>query len=252
LLPIGVNTRAAPDGAPGLENDEYVRKIEGYLPTAEVAFIDEIFKANSAILNALLTLLNERLFDNGFRRISVPLLCLVRARPRPAARARRACARPAFLMLRSRTTATTTRRPFAPRARTRPATQRLAARGQIGASNELPESEELDALFDRFLIRRQVAQVSAAALPGLARIAAGAPAAPSANGAAPAAHSGGAHAGAGSVANQAGQIGDLSMDDFRSAPAPRRGGPGAACADGVAGCRWPVVCCAAQAAHALS
>ena len=62
----------------GLENDEYVRKIDGYLPTAEVAFIDEIFKANSAILNALLTLLNERLFDNGYQRITVPLLCLVR------------------------------------------------------------------------------------------------------------------------------------------------------------------------------
>ncbi len=87
---------------------------------------------------------------------------------------------------------------------------------QIGASNELPESEELDALFDRFLIRRQVAQVSAAALPGLARIAAGAPAAASSNGATPE-HSGGAHAGAGSVANQTGQIGDLTMGDFRRA-----------------------------------
>lgn len=64
----------------GLENDEYVRQIDGYLPTAEVAFIDEIFKANSAILNALLTLLNERLFDNGNQRFSVPLLCLVRMR----------------------------------------------------------------------------------------------------------------------------------------------------------------------------
>ena len=61
----------------GLENDEYVRQIEGYLPTAEVAFIDEIFKANSAILNALLTLLNERLFDNGNKRFPVPLLCMV-------------------------------------------------------------------------------------------------------------------------------------------------------------------------------
>lgn len=61
----------------GLENDQYVRQIEGYLPTAEVAFIDEIFKANSAILNALLTLLNERLFDNGAARLEVPLLCLV-------------------------------------------------------------------------------------------------------------------------------------------------------------------------------
>ena len=63
----------------GLENDEYVRKIAGYLPTAEVAFVDEIFKANSAILNALLTLLNERLFDNGNERFPVPLMCLVRA-----------------------------------------------------------------------------------------------------------------------------------------------------------------------------
>ena len=64
----------------GLENDEYTRKTEGYLPTAEVAFIDEIFKANSAILNALLTLLNERLFDNGNQRLQVPLLCLVSSR----------------------------------------------------------------------------------------------------------------------------------------------------------------------------
>ena len=63
----------------GLERDEYNRKTEGYLPTAEVAFVDEIFKANSAILNALLTLLNERLFDNGTDRLPVPLLCLVGA-----------------------------------------------------------------------------------------------------------------------------------------------------------------------------
>ena len=43
----------------------------------------------------------------------------------------------------------------------------------MGASNELPESEELDALFDRFLVRRQVAQVSSSQLPALARLAAG-------------------------------------------------------------------------------
>lgn len=35
---------------------------------------------------------------------------------------------------------------------------------QVGASNELPESEELDALYDRFLLRRQVQQVSASGL----------------------------------------------------------------------------------------
>ena len=29
---------------------------------------------------------------------------------------------------------------------------------QVGASNELPESEELDALYDRFLVRREVSQ----------------------------------------------------------------------------------------------
>ena len=42
----------------------------------------------------------------------------------------------------------------------------------MGASNELPESEELDALYDRFLVRRQVAQVSSSQLPALARLAA--------------------------------------------------------------------------------
>ena len=63
----------------GLENDQYVRQIDGYLPTANVAFVDEVFKANSAILNSLLTILNERLFDNGNERIDVPLLCMVGA-----------------------------------------------------------------------------------------------------------------------------------------------------------------------------
>ena len=61
-----------------LEEDRYVRQTEGYLPKANVAFIDEIFKANSAILNTLLTVLNERLFDNGSSREAVPLLCMVR------------------------------------------------------------------------------------------------------------------------------------------------------------------------------
>ena len=62
-----------------LEDDRYVRQTEGYLPTGSVAFIDEIFKANSAILNTLLTILNERLFDNGTERVTVPLICLASA-----------------------------------------------------------------------------------------------------------------------------------------------------------------------------
>jgi MoxR-like ATPase len=69
------------------------------LPEAEIAFLDEIFKANSSILNALLTLINERLYHNGKEIAAVPLLTL------------------------------------------------------FGASNELPEEEELTALYDRFLVR---------------------------------------------------------------------------------------------------
>ncbi len=91
----------------GLEDDRYERLTESYLPTATVAFVDEVFKANSAILNALLTLLNEREFDNGTRREKTPLVTV------------------------------------------------------IGASNELAEGEELDALFDRFLLRLHVGPVSA-------------------------------------------------------------------------------------------
>jgi MoxR-like ATPase len=62
-----------------LEQDRYERQTEGFLPTASIAFIDEVFKANSAILNALLTLLNEREFDNGAGRVAVPLISVVGA-----------------------------------------------------------------------------------------------------------------------------------------------------------------------------
>jgi MoxR-like ATPase len=100
----------------GLEEDRYVRHTEGFLPTASVAFIDEIFKANSAILNALLTLLNERKFDQGPTRVDTPLISVV------------------------------------------------------GASNELPESDELGALYDRFLLRYQVLPVSDEAFNDLLRL----------------------------------------------------------------------------------
>lgn len=62
-----------------LEHDRYERLIEGFLPTAGIAFLDEVFKANSAILNALLTLLNEREFDNGTQRLQTPLVAVVAA-----------------------------------------------------------------------------------------------------------------------------------------------------------------------------
>jgi MoxR-like ATPase len=63
----------------GLEQDRYERQTAGYLPTASIAFIDEVFKANSAILNALLTLLNERKFDNGSGREDCPLISAIGA-----------------------------------------------------------------------------------------------------------------------------------------------------------------------------
>ncbi|MEY8688884.1 MAG: AAA family ATPase, partial [Leptothrix sp. (in: b-proteobacteria)] len=62
-----------------LEDDRYERLIDGFLPTAGIAFLDEVFKANSAILNALLTLLNEREFDNGAGRLRTPLISVVAA-----------------------------------------------------------------------------------------------------------------------------------------------------------------------------
>ena len=57
----------------GLKNDEFKRRTEGYLPAANIAFLDEIFKANSSILNSLLTILNEKKFHNGREILDVPL-----------------------------------------------------------------------------------------------------------------------------------------------------------------------------------
>jgi MoxR-like ATPase len=52
----------------------YERRTEGMLPEAEVVFLDEVFKSNSAILNALLTLLNERRYTSGGHSLRCPLL----------------------------------------------------------------------------------------------------------------------------------------------------------------------------------
>lgn len=82
-----------------VEQESFERNIDGMLPQAEIAFLDEIFKANSAILNSLLTIINERIYHNGRQVLKVPLITL------------------------------------------------------YAASNELPEEEELSALYDRLLIR---------------------------------------------------------------------------------------------------
>jgi MoxR-like ATPase len=83
----------------GFRSGTYRRVTTGMLPEAEIVFLDEAFKANSAILNSLLTLLNERRFNNGANVVRVPLISL------------------------------------------------------FAASNEVPSSDNLDAIFDRFLLR---------------------------------------------------------------------------------------------------
>jgi MoxR-like ATPase len=77
----------------------YKRRTEHMLPEAEIVFLDEIFRSNSAILNSLLTLLNERRYRSGSQDLAVPLISL------------------------------------------------------FGASNEVPNDDNLAAIFDRFLLR---------------------------------------------------------------------------------------------------
>jgi MoxR-like ATPase len=56
-----------------LDRGEFKRAIEGYLPTVRFCFLDECFKASSPILNALLSILNERIFDDGATQTRAPL-----------------------------------------------------------------------------------------------------------------------------------------------------------------------------------
>lgn len=62
-----------------LREGRYLRRIQGKLPTASLVFLDEIFKANSAILNALLTVINERKFYQDGQPLPVHLKILFAA-----------------------------------------------------------------------------------------------------------------------------------------------------------------------------
>ncbi len=62
-----------------LLKDEYTRDVDGYLPSCNIAFLDELFRSNSAILNSLLTLLNERTFNNGKVNLTTPITSIVAA-----------------------------------------------------------------------------------------------------------------------------------------------------------------------------
>src|SRR5438046_10312965 len=62
-----------------LKAGAYIRRVEGKLPTAKLVFLDEIFKSNSAILNILLTIINERKFYQDGVPTPVPLRVLFAA-----------------------------------------------------------------------------------------------------------------------------------------------------------------------------
>jgi len=88
-----------------VDNSVSQRVIEGKLPTAELAFIDETWKGSDDSLNSLLSILNEKIFDDGYKTINVPLYTAV------------------------------------------------------GASNEFPKSEFLNAIFERFPVRIEVPNI---------------------------------------------------------------------------------------------
>ena len=62
-----------------LLKDEYTRDVKGYLPDSNIAFLDELFRGSSAVLNSLLQILNERTFNNGKELIQTEIKSVVAA-----------------------------------------------------------------------------------------------------------------------------------------------------------------------------
>lgn len=62
------------------DKDKYERIVENYLPSATVVFLDEIWKAGPSIQNALLTVLNEKIYRNGEQEIkNLPIKAIISA-----------------------------------------------------------------------------------------------------------------------------------------------------------------------------
>ncbi len=62
-----------------LKEGELITNTEGMMPEASMVFLDEIFNANSALLNSLLMALNEKVFRRGKESIRLPALMFVAA-----------------------------------------------------------------------------------------------------------------------------------------------------------------------------
>ena len=61
------------------DEDRFERKTDNYLPGAQVVFLDEIWKSSSAIQNALLTVVNEKVYRNGEQEVKVAMNALITA-----------------------------------------------------------------------------------------------------------------------------------------------------------------------------
>ena len=70
---------AGPFSLKGLEEDRFIRNTTNMLPEAHFAFLDEVWKGNSGVLNFLLKLMNERTFFNDGKEVETPLLTMVGA-----------------------------------------------------------------------------------------------------------------------------------------------------------------------------